>query len=340
MFIAQRGPSMTLLTPLCGFVLLAAAPEGGTISITTTSPEAAASYVEAFDQLVAGHGDRAAADEAQKKVADMLPDDPAAQADDAYALITAGKLDQAEQIARKAAALPNADAKPLAALANVEFYRSQYARGRQDLAKARSLSKDENERMGLIIFDMLGYTAEGKYQGAMQAASALEKEAQARKNPNFYVLAALNRSFAANLLGKYGEGGKYAAETLARIEKEPLSDAGRKGLKRGTWIAAMWAQGFGKNIAEAQKTLAMLEKDAAESPNDLNAQSAMWWGRGVLKLVNGDAKSAAEEMQKCVPTFDLCHFHQAIAQEKAGDKAGAQATRATLLAQQRSQDAV
>jgi hypothetical protein len=44
-------------------------------------------------------------------------------------------------------------------------------------------------------------------------------------------------------------------------------------------------------------------------------------------------------MQKCVPTFDLCHFHQAIAQEKAGDKAGAQATRTALLAQQRSQDA-
>lgn len=43
-------------------------------------------------------------------------------------------------------------------------------------------------------------------------------------------------------------------------------------------------------------------------------------------------------MQKCVPTFDLCHFHRAIAQEKAGDKAGAQATRTTLLAQQRSQD--
>ena len=284
-------------------------------------------------------GDRAGAAEAQKKVADMRPDDPAAQADYAYALITAGNLDEAERTARRAAALPNADAKPVAALANVEYYRSQYAPAHRDLAKARSLSKDDNERMGLMLFELLGYTAEGKYQGAMQAASALEKEARARKNPNFYVVAAMNRSFAANLLGKYGEGQKHAAEALARTDKEPLSDAGRKGLKRGTWIAAMWAQGFGKNIAEAQKTLAMLEKDAAESPNDLNAQSAMWWGRGVLKLVNGDAKSAAEEMQKCVPTFDLCHFHQAIAQEKAGDKAGAQATRATLLAQQRSQDA-
>ena len=284
-------------------------------------------------------GDRAGAAEAQKKVADMRPDDPAAQADYAYALITAGKLDEAERTARKAAALPNADAKPLAALANVEFYRSQYARGRQDLAKARSLSKDDNERMGLIAFEMLGYAAEGKYQGAMQAASVLEKEARARKNPNFYVLAAMNRSFAANLLGKYGEGQKYAAEALARIEKEPLSDAGRRGLKRGACIAAMWAQAFGNNTAEAEKTLAMLEKDAADSPNDLNVQSAAWWGRGVLELAKGDAKPAAEEMQKCVPTFDLCHFHQAIAQEKAGDKAGAQATRTTLLAQQRSQDA-
>ena len=462
---------MTLLTTLCASALLAAAPQGGTITITTTSPQAADAYVEAFDQLFAGHGDltraaakkaltldpnlflaqailytitpgveamkkvdvaaqageslpeaertelavyaankhgefekarelelkllelaprdwrahvrvattafflghkveeakahlrqaaelnpkaasvwttfaaiaieqgdRAGAADAQKKVADMRPDDPAAQADYAYALITAGKLDKAEQTARKAAALPNADAKPLAALANVEFYRSQYARGRQHLAKARSLSKDDNERMGLIVFEMLGYTAEGKYQGAMQAASALEKEARARKNPNFYVLAAMNRSFAANLVGKYGDAQKYAAETLSRIEKEPLSDAGRKGLQRGAYIAAMWAQAFGHNGAAAENTLAILEKDAADSPNDLNTQSAAWWGRGVVALIKGDPKSAADAMQKCVPTFDLCHFHQAIAQEKAGDKAGAQATRNTLLAQQRTQD--
>src|ERR1700730_17145238 len=61
MFVARRGPSMTPLTSLCAFALLAAAPEGGTISITTASPEAAADYVEAFDQLFAGHGDRARA---------------------------------------------------------------------------------------------------------------------------------------------------------------------------------------------------------------------------------------------------------------------------------------
>src|SRR5438067_2379741 len=346
MFSARRGTSMTPLASLCAFALLAAAPEGGIISITTTSSEAAADYVEAFDQLFAGHGDLARA--AAKKALSRDPNLLLAQA--LLYAITPGteSMQKVDAAAQAGASLPEAERTELAAWAANKHADSEKARALQlkllelahrDLAKARSLSKDDFERMGLMLFELLGYTAEGKYQGAMQAASALEKEARARKNPNFYVVAAMNRSFAANLLGKYGEGQKHAAEALARTDKEPLSDAGRKGLKRGTWIAAMWAQGFGKNIAEAQKTLAMLEKDAAESPNDLNAQSAMWWGRGVLKLVNGDAKSAAEEMQKCVPTFDLCHFHQAIAQEKAGDKAGAQATRATLLAQQRSQDA-
>src|SRR5438132_3043607 len=227
-------------------------------------------------------GDRAGAAEAQKKVADMRPDDPSALSDYAYALITAGRLDEAEQVARRAAALPNADAKPSAALANVEFYRSQYARGRQDLAKARSLSKDDFERMGFMIFEMFADTAEGKYQGAMQAANMLEKEARAKSNPNFFVAAAVNRAFAANLLGKYGEARKHAAEALARAEKEPLSDVGRQGGRRGAWVAAMWAQAFGNHTAEAEKTLAILEKDAAGSPNDRNIQSVAWWGRGVL----------------------------------------------------------
>ena len=91
-------------------------------------------------------------------------------------------------------------------------------------------------------------------------------------------------------------------------------------------------------VVKVGKFVTLLGYEVIESPNNLNVQSAASWGRGVVKLVRGDAKAAAEEMQKCVPTFDLCHFHLAIAQEKAGDKAGAQATRATLLAQQRSQD--
>src|SRR2546428_518221 len=187
MFTTGRGSSMTPLAPLCAralqLKLLELAPRDwrAHVYVATTefflghkaeegkkhlreAAELNPKAISVWGTLAAiaiEQGDRAGAAEAQKKVADMRPDDPAAQADYAYALITAGKLDEAERTARKATALPNADAKPLAALANVEFYRSQYARGRQDLAKARSLSKDDNERVGLIAFDMLGYAAEG-----------------------------------------------------------------------------------------------------------------------------------------------------------------------------------
>jgi tetratricopeptide (TPR) repeat protein len=283
-------------------------------------------------------GNKAEAVEARRKVAEMRPGDPAAQADYSYALLSAGKLDEAERVARKAAAFPNADAKPLAALANVEFYRSEFAQGREDVTKARSLSTDENERFGLDRFALFTHVAEGRYDAALQAASALENEARAAKNPNTVVLAVMDRAFAAALLGKHADGQKFATEAWARSKSEPLSGTGRKDLQRTILVARMWTQALGKKTADAEKTLALMEKDAGDSPNDANVQSAAAWGRGVLKLGSGDAKGAAQEMSKCIASDDLCHFHLVLAQEKAGDKAAAQATRATLLSQQRTRN--
>jgi len=294
---------------------------------TRLNPKASCPWM-GLAAIAVEQGDRVAAADATRHVAEMRPDDPATQADYAYALLTAGKLDDAEATARKAAAL-----------ANIELYRGQYANAHKNLAKARSLSKDDAERLGFMAFEVLSYAAEGKYQGVQHAASAMEKEARAKNNPNFYVLAATQRAFAADLLGKFGEGQKEAAEALARSGKEKLSDAGRRGALQGIHTAAIWAQSFGGKLDEAEKTLAVIEKEAAETPNDQNVQSMAAWSRGMLKLSRGDAKGAVAEMEKCVPTFDGCHFHLALAQEKAGDLAGAQATRATLLAQQRSQDA-
>jgi hypothetical protein len=307
------------------------------VEATRLEPKATSPWM-ALAAIADEQNDRAGAADATKHVADMRPEDPAVQADYAYALLTAGKLDEAEATARRGAALPTADAKPFAALANVELYRGQYPRAHKDLAKARSLAKGDVERMNLLVFETLGYAAEGKYAGVMQTTAALEKEARAKKNPNFYVAAATQRAFAADLLGKFGEARKQAAEALARSEKEQLSDAGRKGLQQGIHIAAMWAQAFGGKLDEAAQTLAVIEKDAAGAPDDQNVQSTAAWSRGMLKLARGDAKGAADEMQKCVPTFDGCHFHLALAQEKAGDAAGAQATRTALLARQRAQD--
>src|SRR2546428_8092960 len=126
MFVARRGPSMTLLTSLCAFALLAAAPEGGTISITTASPEAAADYVEAFDQLFAGHGDRARA--AAKKALSRDPNLLLAQA--LLYAITPGteSMQKVAAAAEPVASLPEAERTEVAGWAAAQHAHSEKAR--------------------------------------------------------------------------------------------------------------------------------------------------------------------------------------------------------------------
>src|SRR5207245_7656364 len=120
-------------------------------------------------------------------------------------------------------------------------------------------------RLGLDEFALFTHVAEGRYDAALQAAFALENEARAAKNPNMVVVAAMDRAFAAALLGKHAEGQKYASEAWARCESEPLSGTGRKDLQRGVLVALMWTQALGKKTADAEKTLSLMEKDAARS---------------------------------------------------------------------------
>ena len=120
---------MTAFTPLCAFALLAAAPEGGTISITSTSPEAAADYVEAFDQLFAGHADlsRAAANKALSRDPGLL----LAQA--LLYSITPGveSMKKVDAAAEAGASLPEAERTELAAWAANKHADSEKARALQ-----------------------------------------------------------------------------------------------------------------------------------------------------------------------------------------------------------------
>src|SRR5947207_10634980 len=129
MFIARRGSSMAPLASMCAFALLAAAPEGGTISITTTSPDAAADYVEAFDQLFAGHGDLARA--AAKKALSRDPNLLLAQA--LLYAITPGveAMTKVDAAAEAGASLPEAERTELAAWAANKHADSEKARALQ-----------------------------------------------------------------------------------------------------------------------------------------------------------------------------------------------------------------
>jgi hypothetical protein len=199
-----------------------------------------------------------------------------------------------------------------------------------------ALSTDENERFGLGDFALFTHVAEGHYDAALQAASTLEKEARAPKNPHTVVLASLDCALSAALLGKYPDGQKYAAEAWARSESEPLSGTGRKNLQRTILVAPMWTYALGKKAADAEKTLTLMERTLPISQRRKRAVDS-GVGSWLAQLRAGDANGAEEQMAKCIASDDLCHFHLTRAQEKAGDKAAAEATRRAAVSQ-RTQD--
>ena len=61
-------------------------------------------------------------------------------------------------------------------------------------------------------------------------------------------------------------------------------------------------------------------------PSELHA-----YARGEVAWAKGDLKGAIEQLSKCIGEDDLCRFRLAAAQEKAGDKAAAAATRKAIL---------
>src|SRR3954463_13336179 len=121
---------MSSLISTCAIALLATAPQDGTITITTSSPEAAAAYVEAFDQLFAGHADRARA--AANRALSLDPNLLLAQA--LLYSITAGteSMKKVDDAAAAGQSLPEAERTELDAWA---------AAKRADTEKSRTLQR-------------------------------------------------------------------------------------------------------------------------------------------------------------------------------------------------------
>src|SRR5437764_14949282 len=173
MFIGQGGPMTSLMT-LSASALLAAAPQGGTISITTNSPEAADAYVEAFDQFVAGHADLARV--AAEKALSLDPNLLLAQA--LLYAITPGteSMQKVDAAAEAGASLPDAERTELAAWAANKHADTE--KGRTLQLKLLELAPRDwraHVYVGTTEF-FLGHKAE-EAKGYLEKAAALNPKA-------------------------------------------------------------------------------------------------------------------------------------------------------------------
>jgi tetratricopeptide (TPR) repeat protein len=259
------------------------------------------------------------------------PDDPAAQAGLAGGLMAAGKFDEAADSAHKATAMANAGWDTWLVLAYVDEMRGDWAGARADLAHGRDLAQSGislafvDEQMAFVDL------AQHKYAAATADLDTMAKDAADGQDPNDVVRANIDLAVVQLSGGKLGEAVKTAKEAADRISKEAVSDVARGFLSREALIVAVWVDAVAKKPADAAEALARLEKASPDAEQDASQADGLAYARGEVAWARGDLRGALEQLSKCIVEDDLCRFRLATAQEKAGEKAGAAATRKAIL---------
>lgn len=102
-------------------------------------------------------------------------------------------------------------------------------------------------------------------------------------------------------------------------------------LSREALTVTVWVAAAAKQPKEAADALARLDKASPDADKDAFQADGLDYARGEVAWAKGDLKGAVEQLSKCIVEDDLCRFRLAAAQEKAGDKVAAAATRKAIL---------
>jgi tetratricopeptide (TPR) repeat protein len=259
------------------------------------------------------------------------PDDPAAQAWLAGGLMAAGKLDEAVDAAQKATAMPNAGWDAWLGRAYINEMRGDWRAASGDLAHARDLAESGVSRA--VIDEQMAFVdlALHKYTAAAADLDAMAKDAADGQDPNDVVRANINLAVVQLAAGKSADAVKTAKAAADRIATEAVSDVARGFLSREALTVAVWVVAVAKQPIQAAEALARLEEASPDADQDAYQADGLAYARGEVAWAKGDLKGAIEELSKCIVEDDLCRFRLAAAQEKAGDKAAAAATRKGIL---------
>ena len=259
------------------------------------------------------------------------PDDPAAQGWLAGGLMAAGNLDEAVDAAQKATAMPNAGWDTWLGRAYINEMRGDWRAAREDLAHGRDLAESGVSRAAIDEQMAFVDLALQKYAAASADLDAMAKDAADGQDPNDVVRANINLAVVQLAAGKSADAVKTAKAAADRIATEAVSDVARGFLSREALTVAVWVAAVAKQPMQAAEALARLEKASPDADRDAYQADGLAYARGEVAWAKGDLKGAIEQLNKCIGEDDLCRFRLAAAQEKAGDKAAAAATRKAIL---------
>lgn len=293
------------------------------------NPKAGAAYNSlGYAQLAQNRPEEAIA--SFKRYAEINPAEPNPADSLGEALIRAGRFEEAEAAFQQALKISPSFFTAWEGIAKSRAMRGDWPGSYQAADKARATAARPIDQVGLGFDQAWSLFAEGKKAEALKVSDQIATDAQAKKLNATYAFIALDSAARLTASGQPADALKQVAVALDRGEKAKLAGGQMNNLKRAALYERIDAESRLGRAADAKRTLALVEADAAKSPANAQLQSILHFARGAEATARGDAKAAAAHFAGCIEDDTYCGLRLLQAQEKAGDAAGAAATKARL----------
>jgi len=294
---------------------------------TELNPQAGSAY-NLLGYAALRQGDTGGAIAAFTEYARAMPQEPNAQDSLGEALMAAGRFDEAVAAFRKAEDLSPQFWNAEQGIAYARFFAGNAPAAREALTKARAIAPRPVDK--LDVDDVLAAVAaaEGSMAEALRVLAAAEKTADALPSSAF---ASIHRAMVLVGMKRYRESLPLDAVALQRADSGELPESVSRELRVQALRARIAAEAGLSDAAGAQRTAAALADAAKARTDDLNVQSSMQYGAGMLAMMNGDFASARAHFEQCLTDDHFCRLEIVTAADRSGDKPGAQAARTELL---------
>jgi Flp pilus assembly protein TadD len=278
------------------------------------------------------HGKKDEAIAAFKKYAELSPTEPNPHDSLADALLAANKLEEAEASYLKATEVAPAFAFAWNGVAATRALRGNWAGAEEALAKYREAAATPEDKMHAAI-DLAWYQfAQNKSKAALKTIDEVEKQAQTDKVDMIYATAPLHRAAMFIDTNKAKDAIKLTATALERAEKAALPGdlmSSVRGFALHVRALAEWKLNKKDDLA---KTAVAFDEEVKKNPGSAKLASALHDIQGLAAMAAGDAKTAVDHFGRCLEQDALCAYHRVEVEEKAGNKAGADAIRERVSA--------
>ena len=293
---------------------------------TALNPSAGPAYnMIGYAHLVQGETEPAI--EALKKYAALNPNEPNPHDSLGEALMAAGRMTEAEASFRKAAAMGEF---PIAweGVAYTKFFSRDWNGGRQALAEARKGSSRATDRVNIDRLGLAATFAEGRAGDGLKQLDAFVSSADVV--PGDVAFADIFRGMVLIDSGRYADAAARGEKAVENSASGKFSPFLTMNLERAGWMVQAAAAGFSNDPGRAQKAVDALQAAAAKRPDNPQLASTVHFAQGMAAAASKDIKNASAHFERCSDSDIYCHWQAAAIRQKAGDTAGAEASRARL----------